>query len=125
MPDEATLVRRNVAFFHLYADHRHLLRVAREAAAAGESGGFLSFWLEIRGVFIDRNAAWLEGLRRDGLLGPELDPRLTADALGALTEQLAYVEVGLQRQRPRPERLDELGRICGLIWHRTLFGALA
>lgn len=125
VPTEPELVRRNAAFFHLYADHRDLLRVAREAAAAGEHGGFLDSWLRIRRIFIDRNARWIARLQAEGKVSVAVKPELMAEALGALTEQLAYVEVGLARVRPRPERLDELGRVCGIVWHRTLFGAAA
>ncbi|QMW23523.1 TetR/AcrR family transcriptional regulator [Sandaracinobacteroides saxicola] len=121
VPTEADLIRRNIAFFHLYADHRHLLRVAREAAAAGDAGGFLDFWLQIRGIFAERNTAWLTRLRADGLIDAGIDPALTAEALGSMGEQLAYVQVGLARVRPRPEQLDDLGRVCGRIWYRTLF----
>ena len=120
-PDEAELVRRNIAFFHLYAEHRHLLRVAREAAAQGASGGFLDYWLRMRRIFTDRTTLWLQRLSDEGLVQPGLSAEMAAEALGAMTEQLAYVQVGLALQRPRPERLDALGHACGLIWYRTLF----
>lgn len=121
VPTEAELVRRNIAFFHLYAEHRHLLRVAREAAAQGASGEFLDYWLQMRRIFTDRTALWLQRLIDDAQVQPGLTAEMAAEALGAMTEQLAYVQVGLVAQRPRPERLDVLGHACGVIWYRTLF----
>lgn len=121
VPTEAELVRRNISFFHLYAEHRHLLRVAREAASHGSSAGFLNYWLRMRRIFTDRTTLWLQRLITEGLVQPGLTAEMAAEALGAMTEQLAYVQVGLEPQRPRPERLDELGHACGLIWYRTLF----
>ncbi len=122
LPDEAELVRRNIAFFHLYARHRDLLRVAREAAAMPDSAGFRHYWLRLRRIFIDRNTAWIERLRRAGHIAADIDPRLAAEALAAMTEQLAYVEVGLSACCPDPARLDALGAICGRIMHRYLSG---
>jgi len=125
VPSEAVMIRRNIAFFHLYAEHRHLLRVAREAAAShaveGEGSDFVDLWLGMRRIFTDRNARWIERLKAAGEIDAAVVPDVMAEALGSLTEQLAYVQVGLSRVRPRPERLDELGTTCGLIWHRTLF----
>lgn len=123
LPDEAELVRRNIAFFHLYARHRDLLRVAREAAAVPGSAGFLHYWLRLRRIFIDRNTAWIDGLRAGGQIAADTDARLTAEALAAMTEQLAYVEVGLAATCPDAARLDALGTICGRMMHRYLAAA--
>jgi hypothetical protein len=65
----------------------------------------------------------LAGLSADGALPPGSDPGLLAEALGSMTEQLAYVQIGLARELPRPEAIEALGRTCGQIWHRAVFGA--
>lgn len=125
LPDETELVRRNTAFFHLYANHRDLLRVAREAAASPQSEGFLSYWLRLRSIFIDRNTVWLQSLRIARAISADIKPRLAAEALAAMTEQLAYVEVALAEERPDAARLDALGEICGRIMYRYLFAGRA
>jgi AcrR family transcriptional regulator len=121
LPSEAELINRNIQFFHEYAKHRHLLRVAREAAARGEHSSFLQAWLGMRKVFVEANGRWLASLS----LPKGTDPMLLAEALGAMTEQLAYVQIGLARTLPRSDELDGLGRICGQIWHRAISGSAA
>ena len=43
-----------------------------------------------------------------------------AGALGAMTEQLAYIQIGKSPQLPRPETIAELGRIAGTVWYRAI-----
>lgn len=116
------MIDYNTRFFHNYAQHRDMLRVAREAAAKPSPNPFLEIWLEMRVPFIDRNRRWMERLQVERVIDPAIDVVLLAESLGSMIEQLAYVHVGLPEQRPTTERLDELGRICGLIWFRTIFG---
>lgn len=116
------MIDYNASFFHTYAEHRDMLRVAREAAAKPGPSRFLETWLEMRVPFIERNRLWMEKLQAKGLLDPVMDVALMAESLGSMIEQLAYVHIGLPEQRPTPERLDELGRICGIIWFRSIFG---
>jgi len=122
IPTEADLVERNTAFFRAYAKQRLLLRVMREAAAQADKEKFLDLWIRERGKFINRTATWLKGLQQQGHLAVGKKPQLLAEALGALTEQLAYVHIGLAKQTPRHEQIDELGRICGHIWYLSIFG---
>ncbi|GAC1367821.1 MAG: hypothetical protein NVS2B12_26950 [Ktedonobacteraceae bacterium] len=124
IPTEAELIERNTAFFRAYARQRHLLRVMREAAAQADKEKFLDLWLTERNKFIDRTAGWLKSLQLQGYLTIGSKPQLLAEALGALTEQLAYVHIGLPKQAPRHEQIDELGRICGHIWYMSIFGAV-
>jgi AcrR family transcriptional regulator len=116
------LVAVNVAYFHQYARDRRLLSVMREATAL-RSSDFQELWLAERGAFIARTRRWLERLVASGAADPPGDLGLLAEALGALTEQLAYVHVALPAEAPSPERLDELGRTCGRIWYDAVFGA--
>lgn len=118
------MIAYNTSFFHTYAEHRDMLRVAREAAAKPRPNRFLETWLEMRVPFIERNRLWMEKLQARGVIDPAMDVALMAESLGAMSEQLAYVHIGLTEQRPSPERLNELGRTCGIIWFRSIFGSM-
>lgn len=113
------LVDTNTHYVEMYARHRDLLRVMREAAAASPNDGFVKMWLRLRAAFVDRTRAWLEHLHDEGEIR-KVDFELLAEALGSLTEQMVYVHVGLPTATPRPERLAELGRTIGEVWYRTL-----
>lgn len=116
--DAEALVAVMVAYLETYCRHRHLLRVMREAAAVGDDG-FDEMWLGLRGGFVTRTQDWLERLHVAGKIGPG-DFVLIAEALGAMLEQTAYVQLGLARQSPRPEEIARIGRTVGEIWHRAL-----
>lgn len=116
----ASLIESNTTYLHSYARHRHVLRVLREAAAASPNDGFLQLWLRLRGDFVDRTRRWLQRLAEAGTIDDESDLDLLAETLGCLTEQLAYVHVGLPASTPRRERIDELGQALGESWYRLL-----
>jgi AcrR family transcriptional regulator len=130
VPTLEQLQVRNIQFFREYAEHRLLLRVSREAAArSGASDGeslssddFRSKWLANRNRFVMRTYRWLEELAANGDIAPLEDPHSIAEGLSALTEQMAYVQVGLADADPDREALERLGKACGLIWYRTIFG---
>jgi AcrR family transcriptional regulator len=112
-----SMVRVNTDFFSTYARHRRLFPLLREAAAVNP--GFTGMWLDMRARFTGRIAAWLEeiGAAPPGAAAP---PELLAQALGAMTEQLAYTQIGKSPQLPRPETIAELGRVAGIVWHRAI-----
>ncbi|MGO3325451.1 TetR/AcrR family transcriptional regulator [Gordonia sp. (in: high G+C Gram-positive bacteria)] len=117
--DEKSLIEANTTYLHAYSRHRHILRLLREAAAASPNDGFQALWLRIRGDFVARTHRWLVRLAEGGEIADDgLD--LLAESLGCLTEQLAYIHVGLPAQTPRRERIDELGEALGSAWHRLL-----
>jgi AcrR family transcriptional regulator len=122
VPTLTQLQRRNILFFQEYAEHRLLLRVSREAAAR-VGGDFRTPWLQIRGRFVARTERWIDRLVAAGHIAPFEDPAVVAEGLSALTEQMAYVRIGLADTNPTPEAIDALGRACGLIWYATLFGS--
>ena len=109
----------NIRFFHEYAARRGLLRVAREAAASSSSQRFREIWFAMRGRFVARTRRLIERLQQRGHAAG-LDARLTAEALGATSEQMAYVLVGLPAELPAKRELDAIGRACNEIWVRTL-----
>jgi AcrR family transcriptional regulator len=115
----ASLIESNTTYLYTYARHRHTLRLLREAAAASANEGFLQLWLRLRGDFVARTRRWLQRLADAGKIG-DTNLDLLAESLGCLTEQMAYVHVGLPAATPRRERIDELGRALGEAWFRLL-----
>jgi AcrR family transcriptional regulator len=114
------LIAANRAYFSTYARHRHLVRVLREAAATNPE--FRGLWLAMRRGFVERTAHWVERLQADGLVEPEANPMMLAEALGSIVEHLAYVHIALQADLPRVETLDELGRTAGESWYLIVTG---
>lgn len=116
------LESRNIQFFRDYRRNRLLLCVAREAAAQQQHGDFRRVWLQMRDRYVTRTERWLERLVASGTVPPLADIPMVAEGLSSLTEQLAYVQVGLAAQEPDNAFIDRLGRSCGLIWYRTISG---
>jgi AcrR family transcriptional regulator len=125
VPTLEQLQQRNILFFREYAEHRLLLRVSREAAARSSEGDFRAKWLANRDRFVARTHRWLVDLESAGDVAAIPDALAVAEGLSALTEQMAYVQVGLAENDPDEATLDELGRACGLIWYRTIVGGVA
>jgi len=117
------LEARNIQFFRDYRRNRLLLRVAREAAAQAQHSDFRRVWLQMRDRFVARTERWLERLVESGTVPPIADIPMVAEGLSSLTEQLAYVQVGLAAQDPEDAFIERLGKSCGLIWYRTISGA--
>jgi AcrR family transcriptional regulator len=118
--DLAELVEANTKYFAAYARRRHLFRVMREAAAVNPA--FAGLWLSVRQGFVGRTAHWLAGLREAGRLEAGADVELLAETLGSMMEHLAYVQIGLPAELPRPETIDALGRVTGESWYLILTG---
>ena len=114
------LVAANRAFFSSYARNRHVIRVMREAAATNPE--FARLWLQIRRGFVERTMRWLERLQAAGRLERGANLELLAETLGSVIEHLSYVQIALQPELPRSERLDELGRVAGEAWYLILTG---
>lgn len=117
--DLPTIVALMTSYLTTYSRNRHILRVMREAAAAGGDEGFAELWLRQRAGYVERTARWLRRLHQAGLL-EATDFDLLADVLGSALEQTAYVHVGLAAASPRPERIRELAEAVGGVWYRAL-----
>lgn len=115
-----SLVHASTAYLTAYARHRHMLRLLREAAAVGSNDGFRTLWLRVRQDYIDRTVRWLERLELRGVLPPGEDKQMLAEMLGCMTEQVAYVHVGMVPTAPRREELERLGVALGTAWFRTV-----
>jgi AcrR family transcriptional regulator len=116
--DAEALAANMVVYLRTYSRHRHILRVMREAAAVG-SDGFGELWLGLRENFLAQIRAWLDGLRAAGRIC-EGDFEQLANVLGAMLEQVAYVQVGLPDKAPRDEEIQRIARAVGDVWHRAL-----
>ena len=119
---EEEFAANTIAFLRIYARHRELLRVMREAAARGEKASFYSMWIAERERFVRRSTAWLSRLQAAGAIDASIDPEVAAETLGALTEQLAYVKLGLAEVRPSDAEIERLGSHSARIWYRGVFG---
>lgn len=113
------LINHNITYLQVYSRNRHLLRVMREAAATSENEGFSALWLQLRAGFVGRTRRWLERQHEQAKIG-KTDFELLAETLGSLTEQMAYIHVGLLPVAPRPERIKELAAMIGEVWYRAL-----
>jgi AcrR family transcriptional regulator len=119
-PVLSELIRANTSYFAAYARQRHLFRVMREAAAVNPD--FARLWLSVRSGFVERTARWLAALVEAGHLETGVDVDLLAETLGSMMEHLAYVQIGLPAELPRPETIDALGRVTGESWYVILTG---
>lgn len=107
------------SYLTAYARHRRLLRTMIEAASVNPT--FARLWLDFRSRIIARTTRWLQHLHEQGRIEWANFPVL-ADALGSMLEQIAYIHVGLRQELIRHEEIDELGRIAGEIWVRSIPG---
>jgi AcrR family transcriptional regulator len=122
-PSEAEFVQITIDYLRVYAKHRKLLRVMREAAARGNEASFFSMWIAERSRFTKRSAAWLTRLKASGEIAEDLDPEMLAETLGAMTEQVAYVKIGLAREKPSDAEIRRIGSHCAKVWRRGVFGS--
>lgn len=120
---EAEFVGNTIAYLKIYAQHRKLLRVMREAAARGEKATFLSLYVTERSRFVRRTATWLTRLQSLGELSRELDPEMAAEVLGATMEQVAYMKFDLASEDPSDAEIEHIGSHCAKVWYRGVFGA--
>ena len=96
--------------------------MSREAAGRAENAGFRALWLEMRGRFTTRTVRWLDDLVAAGHIEPLGDAVMIAEGLSSMTEQMAYVQLGLATDEPNLELIERVGFASGVIWHRTIFG---
>lgn len=113
-----TILDGNTRFFRVYARHRHVFRVLREAAALHEPG-LTERWLGVRSGYVDRIETWLRKIDATAHLRTD-DPRLVAQALGSVLDQMAYTLVGLADDDPSEEDVQKLGLVSAELWFRTL-----
>jgi len=115
-----SLIESSTAYLNAYARHRNMLRLLREAAAVGTNDRFRALWLRVRQDYIDRTVRWLDRLEQRGILKSGEDKPMLAEALGCMTEQMAYVHIGMPALTPRREEIERLGRVLGTAWFRAV-----
>lgn len=121
---EAEFIENTIAYLKIYARHRKLLRVMREAAARGEKATFLSLYVSERSRFVRRTTTWLLRLQGLGELSRELDPEMAAEVLGSTMEQIAYMKFDLAAKDPSDAEIEHIGSHCAKVWYRGVFGAV-
>jgi AcrR family transcriptional regulator len=100
------------------ANRRYLAATGKAAKVLRmvEHGAYLddtlrSLLLEIREFFVARSAEGIRRLQTAGLADPDLDPRLTAIALGGMVEQVAVVINELREPLDTEKMVDHLSRL--------------
>lgn len=114
-------MRWQTAFFSTYAPDRVLLATMREATAIDRGEGFTEAWRERRGRFVREIETWIGHVA--AALGPDPDvapAAMLAEALGSMTEQLAYLNLGLPAGDPADSTITALGRTAATTFHRTV-----
>jgi hypothetical protein len=94
----------------------------REAAARGAAASFFQSWIDGRQRFVSRTERWLETLGTACRAGGVRDRRMLAESLGAMTEQMAYVQIGLAHAAPTDDQIEAMGRCCGRVWFLAIYG---
>ncbi|MFC7571377.1 TetR/AcrR family transcriptional regulator [Klenkia terrae] len=92
LPADAAYARieaANRSFLRAVTRHSRILRVLDSLADTRED--FLRLRLEIRESFVQRGMEGLIRLQELGLADPQLPPRATASALGAMVESFAHL----------------------------------
>ena len=113
--DRAEAVRDATrTYLQVFARRRRLWRAVLEAF--GANGEVERQWLDLRARFHQRIARNLEKGRERGEVRPDLDPLLTAEALGAMTEWLAYVEYVVRDRPDEGDRFDRLVDTLTALW---------
>jgi AcrR family transcriptional regulator len=113
--DRAEAVRDATrTYLQVFARRRRLWRAVLEAFGAHRD--VERQWLDLRERFHERIARNLEKGRERGEVRPDLDPLLTAEALGAMTEWLAYVEYVVRDRPDEGERFERMVDTITALW---------
>ncbi|WP_239141284.1 hypothetical protein, partial [Actinoplanes campanulatus] len=70
-----------------------------------------SLLLEVREFYVGRSEEGIRRLQAAGLANPDLDPRLTAIALGGMVEQVAVIIDELREPLDTEKMVDHLSRL--------------
>jgi AcrR family transcriptional regulator len=122
-PTEAGMVEQVLAHFKAYSQHRGMLRVVREAAAAGPGSGFFRMWLQERERFVARNVRWIASFQRRGLISTDFDAVMLAGGFSATIEQVAYINIGFAVELPDDATLKRLAFNVVAPWFRGVIRA--
>lgn len=104
----------NRAYLESYRRNAGLMAAMEQAAAVDPQ--FARMRLERSRAFIDRSAAAIARLQQSGLADRELDPEITARALGAMVSRLAYATFALGESVP----FDTLVETLTKLWTNAL-----
>ncbi|MFF2773809.1 TetR/AcrR family transcriptional regulator [Streptomyces sp. NPDC058052] len=103
------LVESNRLYLRAWDRASKVLRLVDQGASADE--GLQQIVLEIREFYVGRAAKGLKRLQDAGLANPDLNPRLTALALGSMVEQVAHAHSSLEEPFDEDTVVDHLSRL--------------
>ncbi len=114
----AALREANLGYLRHYEEHRDVMRTLVEAAAVDPR--FREIWWTMR----SRHAARFTQAVRDSFGITDLDgvdPRVAADAMTCMVEQVAYVWYGHGELHERSVDVEEAAEVVTRAWYRTFF----
>jgi len=104
-------------YLRVYSQHRGLWRCVLEGLH--QNPGVEEVWLRLRRPFFDRVERSLDQLVSSGA-GRNVDPRLTAHALGSMVEWAAFCHVELE-QPGGDVTLDQLAHTLSDLWFHSVY----
>ena len=116
-PHEAVEARIR-GFLEVFVAHRGLWRCLLEGSFVNPA--IEALWLEIRQRFIERIERNLVALDATGQIRP-LQPRVAANALGAMVEWAAMTQFVLRAPPVAGESLDDAVRTLTDLWYHAVF----
>ncbi|MPY32631.1 TetR/AcrR family transcriptional regulator [Streptomyces adustus] len=105
----ARLVESNRLYLRAWDRASKVLRLVDQGAAADEA--LRQIVHEIRDFYVGRATKGLRRLQDAGLANPDLDPRLTALALGSMVEQVAHARSAMEEPYDEDTVVDHLSRL--------------
>lgn len=106
-------------FLRVFEEHAGLWRCLLEGIFQSDS--IHDVWLDIRKGFLDRLAAVLRVEQEAGRVR-DLDPVLTANALGAMTEWFAFTHLVMHQPPPGPAAQERAAEVLGDLWFHAVWG---
>ncbi|MBO3738689.1 TetR/AcrR family transcriptional regulator [Actinoplanes flavus] len=105
----ARIVEANRLYLAAAGKAAKVLRMVEHGAYLDDN--LRSLLLEIREFYVGRGEEGIRRLQADGLADPDLDPRLTAIALGGMVEQVAVIINELREPLDEEKMVDHLSRL--------------
>lgn len=109
---------RNSSLRYLTAYHSNRKLIAAMLQMSGAVPACAALWWTLRKRTYDRMQRYLESPKGSR----QLDPSLTATALGSMVEQFAYYwYVEAERNKKSVPKLDEAADVLSRIWYRAVY----
>ncbi|MBW6439790.1 TetR/AcrR family transcriptional regulator [Actinoplanes hulinensis] len=105
----ARILEANRRFLAAKGKAAKVLRMVEHGAYLDDN--LRSLLLEVREFYVGRSEEGIRRLQAAGLANPDLDPRLTAIALGGMVEQVAVIIDELREPLDTEKMVDHLSRL--------------